>query len=80
MQSNPKDLLDDETFRKQYSKLNLRKVTLILEKYRNDKVNPKECAGNTEIEKLVASGGVKEVHKSEAQGVAKKLREKLNFK
>ncbi len=72
----PKDLLDDEVYRQKYSKINLKKVILILEKYRNDKLTPKDIAGNTELEKLK----VKEVHKSDAQAVAKKMREKINFK
>lgn len=36
-QGDPKEVLDEEKYRMRYSKLNLRKVVLILEKYRNDK-------------------------------------------
>jgi hypothetical protein len=36
----PKEILDDDIYRKRYSKINLRKLVLILEKYRNDKYGP----------------------------------------
>ena len=34
---DPKEVLDEENYRMRYSKLNLSKVVLILEEYRNDK-------------------------------------------
>ncbi len=37
---NPKEILDDNVYRKRYSKINLRKLVLILEKYSNDKITP----------------------------------------
>lgn len=71
-----KEILDDDTYRKKYSKINLRKLVLILEKYKNDKI-----AGGggvtPEIEQMISK--MPKVKKSEAQSVAKKLRESLNF-
>jgi len=33
-----KEILDDDTYRKKYSKVNLRKLVLVLEKFKDDKV------------------------------------------
>ncbi len=65
-------------YRKRYSKLNLRKLVLILEKYSNDKIPAGQPTGSAELDKILASMIV--VHKSDTQFVAKKLRESLNFK
>ena len=40
-EGGPKEILDDDLYRKNYSKVNLRKLVLILEKYKNDKLNGK---------------------------------------
>ncbi len=34
-----KEILDDNIYRKKYSKINLKKLVLILEKYKNDKIS-----------------------------------------
>ena len=58
-----KEILDDDTYRKKYSKLNLRKLVLILEKYKNDKV---AVGGglSPEIEQMISK--MPKVKKSEA--------------
>ena len=72
-----KEILDDDIYRKKYAKINLRKLVLILEKYKNDKFNSKESTGSAEMDQLMAK--MPRVRKREAQEVAKKLRESLNF-
>ena len=42
-----KEILDDDLYRKKYAKVNLRKLVLILEKYKDDKVS---SGGSQEIE------------------------------
>lgn len=38
MELGVKEILDDDTYRKRYAKINLRKLVLILEKFKDDKV------------------------------------------
>jgi hypothetical protein len=40
-----KEILDDDTYRKKYSKVNLRKLVLILEKYKNEKISGEPAGG-----------------------------------
>ena len=62
---NPKEILDDNLYRKRYSKINLRKLVLILEKYSNDKITPAgQSTGSPEVDKIMASMII--VHKSDA--------------
>ena len=35
----PKEILDDDIYRQKYSKINLKKLVLILEKYKNEKIS-----------------------------------------
>lgn len=77
-EGGPKEILDDDLYRKNYSKVNLRKLVLILEKYKNDKLNIGQPTGNEELDKIMARVHI--VHKNEALAAAKKLRESLNFK
>lgn len=44
-----KEILDDDLYRKKYSKINLRKLVLILEKFKDDKVSSGSTS-NPEIE------------------------------
>ena len=47
-----KEILDDDLYRKKYAKINLRKLVLILEKFKDDKVAHGSTT-NEEIEKLI---------------------------
>lgn len=76
-EGGPKEILDDDLYRKNYSKINLKKLVLILEKYKNDKLEHSKATGNEELDKIMARVHV--VHKNEALTTAKKLRESLNF-
>ncbi|CDW87391.1 exocyst complex component 6 isoform 2 [Stylonychia lemnae] len=71
-----KEILDDDLYRKKYSKINLRKLVLILEKFKDDKVSLGSTQ-NEEIEKIIQK--LPKIKKSDAQSVAKKLRESINF-
>lgn len=70
-----KEILEEETYRKKYAKINLRKLVLILEKYKNDKIST--GGYSPELEQIISK--MPKIKKSEAQAVAKKLRESLNF-
>ena len=72
-----KEILDDDTYRKKYSKINLRKLVLILEKYKHDKLAGDSVTGNNDIDSMVVK--LPKIKKSDAQTVSKKLRESLNF-
>ncbi|TNV74389.1 hypothetical protein FGO68_gene683 [Halteria grandinella] len=80
LHSDVKEVLDDEVYRKKYSRINLRKLVLVLEKYKNDKVEGvgAKVAGNSGLDERLKRVVV--VHKSDALAVAKKLRESINFK
>jgi hypothetical protein len=43
--SEVKEILDDGVYRAKYSRVNLRKVVLVLEKYRNDKLTIEAAFG-----------------------------------
>ena len=72
-----KEILDDDTYRKKYSKINLRKLVLILEKYKNDKLGNAPTGLNADLDAIIVK--MPKVRKSDCQAVAKKLRESLNF-
>ena len=59
-----KEILDDEVYRKKYSKINLRKLVLILEKYKNDKFSANTSVGNPEIDEIIKN--MQKVRKSDA--------------
>ena len=75
-----REIMDDDLYRRKYSKINLRKLVLILEKYKNDKISLDQgkTTGNKELDEIMRKMII--IHKSDAQSVAKKLRESLNFK
>ncbi len=54
--TGPKEILDDDIYRKRYSKINLRKLVLILEKYRNDKyaLSQGQTSGSEQLDKIIA--------------------------
>jgi hypothetical protein len=61
----PKEILDDDLYRKKYSKINLRKLVLILEKYKNDKLSSMgQPTGNAVLDKVVQK--MPFLHKSDA--------------
>ena len=62
--SDPKEILDDSTYRKKYSKLNLRKVAMVMDKYRNDKHNYGSSTGNAELDAIWSKMPI--VHKTDA--------------
>ena len=72
-----KEILEDDVYRKRYNKLNLRKLVLILEKYKNDKttLDAGKSTGNEELDKVMRK--MKIVRKSDGESVAKKLKESL---
>mmetsp|Transcript_17111 Transcript_17111/g.16335 ORF Transcript_17111/g.16335 Transcript_17111/m.16335 type:complete len:97 (+) Transcript_17111:1500-1790(+) len=69
-----KEILDDDLYRKKYSKVNIRKLIMILEKFREEKVGVVE---NKETEALLKRAP--KVKKSDCQMVSKKLRESFNI-
>ena len=80
-EGGPKEILDDDLYRKRYSKVNLRKLALILDKYKNDKIEGTKAGtstGNADVDRIIAHLHV--VHKSDAQQVAKKLNLNLSSK
>ena len=75
----PKELLDEQT-KHRYQHINLKKLVLIIEKYKNDKVTlaQGQSTGNLDVDMIMRN--MKIISGSDSLAVAKKIRESIQFK
>jgi hypothetical protein len=66
-----KEILDEDLQKKKYSKINSRKLLMILEKYKDEKVAP--LGGGVPIDDMIAK--LPKIKKTDAAAVIKKLKE-----
>jgi hypothetical protein len=72
-----REILDDDLYRKKYSKINMRKLISVLDKYRDDKIK-EEKGGNSEIDELIKK--IPKIKEKDCLFVMKKLKESLGIK
>lgn len=70
-----KEILDDDTYRKKYSKINIRKLLMIFDKYKDEKVLP--IGGGAVIDDYISK--LPRIKKADIAIVVKKLKESLNL-